>query len=498
LTARRINPDIMITVFFRNGQRAELPNATRVEAESFPVGPSGDLPTSGIACYDGDNNVVGRFLVGEIVGYAIAEARAGERPAPTDRPSDAAALHRALIDGLKSAGQIRTPPVEAAFRAIPRHLFLPGLALDRVYRDDAIPTKLLYNRAVSSSSQPAIMAIMLEQLGLEPGHRVLEIGAGTGYNAALMAHIVGETGRVTTVDIDEELVERARGHLAAAGFGGVQVVRGDGGLGYAEGAPYDRIILTVGSWDVVPAWREQLRPGGRLVLPLSIRGPERSVAFEHAEGYLTSVSVEPCGFMPLRGAFAGPRGRVQLGPDPSLYLVAEDPERVDAEATYELLTGPRRDWPTAVRITPPLEGRGLGLWLAAREPDIGQLVAEGSLVDGGIVPCLWRVSRPSYRVCSTAVLLGQSGLCALTGPPDQPPAGGPDGSESFELFVRSFGPDEGLAQQLVQQVAAWDAAGRPSTEGLRIRAYPSEVEYHPSANEAVVQKRWTRLVLDWP
>jgi protein-L-isoaspartate(D-aspartate) O-methyltransferase len=88
---------------------------------------------------------------------------------------------------------------------------------------------------------------------LAPGQRVLEIGAGTGYNAALMAHIVGGSGEVVTVDIERDLVDAARDHLEAAGFGRVRVVLGDGGDGHPGGAPYDRIILTVGAWDVAPA-----------------------------------------------------------------------------------------------------------------------------------------------------------------------------------------------------------------------------------------------------
>jgi protein-L-isoaspartate(D-aspartate) O-methyltransferase len=122
---------------------------------------------------------------------------------PLDKKNDRSTLPQALVDELKNKGAIRTTPVETAFRAVPRHLFVPGVALDEVYRDQSIPTKRLDGAIVSSSSQPAIMAVMLEQLALEPGHHVLEIGAGAGYNAALMAHIVGETGQVVTVDIDE-------------------------------------------------------------------------------------------------------------------------------------------------------------------------------------------------------------------------------------------------------------------------------------------------------
>src|SRR5881409_720853 len=170
------------------------------------------------------------------------------------------ALHRALIDELVRRNAIKDSRVEAAFRAVPRHLFLPDVPLAEAYRNEAIPTKIVDGEAVSSSSQPEIMAIMLEQLQLEPGHRVLEIGAGTGYNAALMAHIVGKSGQVVTVDIDEDIVESARQHLAAAGFERVQVVRADGASGYSEAAPYDRIILTVSAGDITPAWREQLKP----------------------------------------------------------------------------------------------------------------------------------------------------------------------------------------------------------------------------------------------
>jgi SAM-dependent methyltransferase len=123
-----------------------------------------------------------------------------------------------------------------------------------------IVTKEIDGMPVSECEQPAIVAVMLEQLGLEPGQRVLEIGAGTGQTAALMAHIVGESGQVITLDIEPDLVSSAREHLAAAGLARVQVVCADGAYGLPEAAPFDRIILTVGSPDITTAWREQLRP----------------------------------------------------------------------------------------------------------------------------------------------------------------------------------------------------------------------------------------------
>src|SRR5689334_7832237 len=110
-----------------------------------------------------------------------------ESPKPSKTAPE---LQHSLVEYLKQGGHLPSPSVEAAFRAVPRHLFLPDLELEKVYQDEAIPTKLQDEIPISSSSQPTIMAIMLEQLRLKPGQRVLEIGAGTGYNAALIAHIV--------------------------------------------------------------------------------------------------------------------------------------------------------------------------------------------------------------------------------------------------------------------------------------------------------------------
>jgi protein-L-isoaspartate(D-aspartate) O-methyltransferase len=420
-----------------------------------------------------------------------------------DNDRDASDLQQALVDQLKREGEIRSPRVEAAFRAVPRHLFLPDVPLSQVYSDEAIPTKHLDGRAVSSSSQPAIMAVMLEQLALEPGHRVLEIGAGTGFNAALMAQIVGDAGQVITIDIDDDIVTRAREHLSAAGIGRVQVVCCDGGFGYPEGAPYDRIILTVGAADIAPAWREQLKSDGRLVLPLSIRGPQESVAFERADGHLVSVSIEGCGFMMLRGALATRNTDEQLGPEPGLYLAAPDAKQIDTKAAFRWLTEPSHDWPTMVRVRRGEAFGGLRLWLALREPGYCDLYAVGEMAAREIVPDLveWAGQWPLHCTCG---LLGDAGLCVLAradGPssPVEEPARGaaPAADPAARVVIRSFGPDLTLAPYLAEQIRAWDAAGRPSIENLRIRAYPPDSAYVPASNEAVVQKQQTRLVLDW-
>src|SRR5262249_11059318 len=152
-----------------------------------------------------------------------------ERDIPVS-PDDQEAVTRRqqLVDLLKQGGCLADSAVEDAFRAVPRHLFLPGVPLEKVYADEAIPTKYHDGLPISSSSQPAVMATMLEQLEVHAGHHILEIGAGTGYNAALLATLAGEGGRVVTIDIDDDVVSAAQDHLRLAGFPHVRVIAGDG------------------------------------------------------------------------------------------------------------------------------------------------------------------------------------------------------------------------------------------------------------------------------
>lgn len=405
-------------------------------------------------------------------------------------------LHQSLVDQLKKEGHISTPSVEAAFRAVPRHLFLPNIPPEDVYRDLVIPTKFLHGSAISSSSQPTIMAIMLEQLQLQAGQRVLEIGAGTGYNAALLAHIVGDTGHVVTIDIDEDTVEGAREHLLAAGYERVQAVCSDGGLGYADAAPYDRIILTVGARDITPAWREQLKPAGRLVLPLMIRDPQVSVAFEQAQNHLVSVSLNACGFMTLRGAFAETSFYTQLSPEPALLLLLDECRPVDKEGIYQALHSPFQDIPTSIQVMTRDIYFRLVLWIALHDPRFCRLRAEGAMAERDLVPDLFGFSQG--KSCNTFGLFDATNVCVLMRSP-----GGlslvneANALAPFELYVRRFGPDDTLSQRLIELLTTWDEAGRPGEERLHIKAYPQDTNYSPTENDIVIHKRWTQLVLNW-
>jgi protein-L-isoaspartate(D-aspartate) O-methyltransferase len=414
-----------------------------------------------------------------------------------------------LVEQLKKANVFKTIAIEAAFLKVPRHLFLPGEPPDKVYSDVAIVVKRgEEGQWTSSSSQPAIMAIMLEQLNLKPGQRVLEIGTGTGFNAALIASIVGPSGTVVTVDIQPDLVEHARKCLDGAGYDWVQTVVGDGGFGHPDGAPYDRIILTVASDVIPPAWREQLASGGILVLPFAIVGPQLSVAFEKRGEELISVDSKACGFMPLQGTFAVTQEtRTQLGPDPRLFLLSEKGKElpVAADTILTWLSQESQDWASGVTVTRHELDWGLSSWLGlqelqAKQPTglIANLCAMGDLADQNIIPSLAGVGG-EWKAMYSGVLIEPDGMAALMRPPGQIAPfidmSHPDDQVPFELYVRKFGLGTNAEQRLLEYVQHWDQAGRLTSLGWHIRGIPAETEYHLAPGEFLVNKPWTKLIV---
>jgi protein-L-isoaspartate(D-aspartate) O-methyltransferase len=417
-----------------------------------------------------------------------------QRDRATD-PTDIERLHNAQVAQLLVGGSIRSTSVAAAFRAVPRHLFLPSIPPEKVYRDEAIVTKVEEKVPLSSSSQPSLMAMMLEQLGLEPGHRVLEIGTATGYNAALMAHIVGPTGHVVTIDIDEDLVEGAREHLAAAGYPDVEVTCRDGGYGWPEGAPYDRIILTVGSWDIAPAWIEQLAPGGRLVIPLALVGQtQESVAFEWRGDHLESVSTRICGFIHLRGDYRRPEERtIDLpGMKANLMPAHGDQRELDPGRIGEMLGGGHKDIETGIEVSPREAFFRLMRWMELRAPGvIGLRAAEE---DATAIP--WVIGKPG-KFSLTFGLAEEESAAFLSHPPEVLPPEELEDRKPFPLWIRSYGTPE-AAESLLKTVTAWETGGRlTSGPGFRVRAYPDRTKYRREPGDMVIEKDHVLLALTW-
>lgn len=245
----------------------------------------------------------------------------------------------ALLDKLRKAGRFTHPRIESAFQQVPRHLFLPGVPIEKAYADEAVPIKTdPSGLVISSSSQPTMMAIMFDQLGLQPGDNVLEIGTATGYNAALMREMVGEDGRITSIELDHDLAEQARKNLQTALVSGVQVVQADGILGYAPRAAYDAIVVTAGIWDIPLTWKRQLKQEGRIVAPIWLNGVQVSARFDlQPDGTFLSTDNRPCAFVYLRGEAAGPDMRRRVG-STSLYLISDGTSKLDTVALHTLLS----------------------------------------------------------------------------------------------------------------------------------------------------------------
>ncbi|MFE7772925.1 methyltransferase domain-containing protein [Streptomyces sp. NPDC057445] len=232
----------------------------------------------------------------------------------------AAEVRQALVRRIAATGVLDDPAWRAAFGEVPRHLFVPYYFVSTfagyerlwsgdpdpvrrerwlrgAYADGPLATRVRDGELVSSSSQPSLMARMLDELEIGDGHRVLEIGAGTGYNAALLSHRLGEE-LVTTVELDPEITDSARAHLAAAGYHPT-VISGDGARGCPQRAPFDRIIVTCALPSVPQAWLRQCRPGAGILAPLAGGLVVLRVGdADHAEGNFLHT---PAYFVPLRG-----------------------------------------------------------------------------------------------------------------------------------------------------------------------------------------------------
>ncbi|GAB4514514.1 MAG: hypothetical protein OHK0046_16700 [Anaerolineae bacterium] len=408
---------------------------------------------------------------------------------------DLTTLQATLVQRLKEGGAIQSRVVENAFQSVQRHQFLPGVELERVYSDTVIPTKRdTTGDTISSSSQPAIMAIMLEQLGLKAGQRVLEIGSGTGYNAALMAHIVGRRGQIYSLELDSDLAASARQHLTAAGVENVKVINTDGVAGYPAHAPYDRIILTVSTADISPTWREQLSPKGRLVMPLILGTRQVAVAFEHMGDHLRSVSLTPCGFMPMRGAFAPANETVRYDVAPNVEASVHHGVPTSGEAIHTLLTGPYEDIPTVLTLT-ALQASASALWMELHQDNHIVLNASGAAATpGGLVPYLYGVQG---RNCASTGVISEHGLALLTRQPNTPLPEKSDWETAFIVHVRGYGNHTGLVQRLIDQVAKWDAQQQPSTRNMVIRIYPRNHTYEPLPDEVVISRTWNDIIISW-
>ncbi|MEU4179432.1 methyltransferase, FxLD system [Streptomyces sp. NPDC026589] len=408
----------------------------------------------------------------------------------TTPASDAERLRNALVDQLHADGIARTPAVETALRAVPRHVFVPDVPIEDAYAN--APVHIKYDTdgsSISCASQPGVVALMLDQLDARPGERVLELGAGTGYNAGLLAHLVGESGHVTTLDVDDDLVEGARAHLSAAGTTNVEAMTRDGALGYAEGAPYDRIIATVGAHGVPHAWLQQLAPGGRLLVPQRLKGTvSRSIAYEQRDGRWVSLGSEMNTFMPLRRGIADDdRQVIPLSADGTVRLQAPAGQKVDAEALAGVLHEPSTEEWTGMTFRAMESPEWMELFLTCSLPSglIRMLFpqsAKGTLL-----------TEDPYPSSTAAVDKGAVTYLARRLSEKKTLEGG----KLWEFGVIGHGPgSDELAARVAAAIRVWD---------LEYRGREATFEIQPLDSPAIEQRAdlfalvtpLNRIVVDW-
>ncbi|MEV0883586.1 methyltransferase, FxLD system [Streptomyces microflavus] len=408
----------------------------------------------------------------------------------TTPTSDAERLRNALVDQLRADGSVRTSAVETALRTVPRHVFVPDVPLEDAYAN--APVHIKYDTdgsSISCASQPGVVALMLDQLDCREGERVLELGAGTGYNAGLLAHLVGESGHVTTLDVDDDLVEGARAQLSAAGITNVETVTRDGALGYEEGAPYDRIIATVGAHGVPHAWLQQLAPGGRLLVPQRLKGTvSRSIAYEQRDGRWMSLGSEMNTFMPLRRGIADDDRRViPLSTDGTVRLQAPAGQKIDAETLAGVLHQPRTEEWTGMTVRAMESPEWMELFLTCSLPSglirmLFPQAAKGTLL-----------TEDPYPSSAAAVDKGAVTYLARRLSEKKTPEGG----KLWEFGVIGHGPgSDELAAKAAAAIRTWD---------LEYRDREAAFELQPLDAPAIEQRAGlfaldtplNRIVVDW-
>ncbi|MET8298489.1 methyltransferase domain-containing protein [Streptomyces sp. NPDC005180] len=332
----------------------------------------------------------------------------------TDTDADAAAARAALVKTLVEAGDLTSPGWRAAFEKVPRHLFVPfffdhdgsRIAGDddstrerwfaAVHEDRALVTHRTGGTASSSSSQPSLMAAMLEALDVADGMSVLEIGAGTGYNAGLLAHRLGDE-KVVTIDVATDITGPAAERLSAAGFH-PRVITGDGAAGWPGRAPYDRIIATCRLDHVPPALVAQLAETGFILAPLGsalVRiyrtGPDT------AEGRFLPGGAF---FMPLRrdgeGGAPARRPTLPTGPNRPSAL----PAAAVGDNAYRFLASivePGLTWQYDLDVDRQI----IGARAWAADGSVAALQADGTVAETG-PRRIWTALEDAYRMYAIA------------------------------------------------------------------------------------------------
>lgn len=373
----------------------------------------------------------------------------------TATAASAEGLRAQMVDRIL-AGQSLTPTVEAALRRVERHRYVSHTPLSNAYDETAVITHTFPDGIhLSCASEPTIVAAMLNALDAQPGQRIMEIGAGTGYNAALLATLTASGGEITTIDINSDVTANARRNLDNTGYTHVRVITRDGADGAAEHGPYDRIIVTVGAWDIPPAWWDQLIPGGRLVVPLRWRGTTRAVSLVKQPDHWASDWMFLCGFVPMLGQHGERNATIDPAGLVTLHYDAD--QTIDVKALQGVLDRSKSIlWSDAtVHSEEPFDR--IWLRLSVADDHTVRIQADQQAVTSGLC-------TPAIATRTPALAVGDSLAYFTIRRTDTEPG-------RWQLGAIGHGPKGGqLTARVVEQINAWDL---DRTADPELDAYPT-------------------------
>ncbi|MYT40099.1 methyltransferase, FxLD system [Streptomyces sp. SID8356] len=405
----------------------------------------------------------------------------------TVEPDEATRLRNKVVDELRAGGNISSSEIEAVMRKVPRHAFIPDTPLDRAYDTyAAVITKTdEHGVQLSSVSAPQIQAMMLDQAQVKPGMRVLEIGSG-GLNAAYLAELVGEHGEVVTVDIDPVVTERAHRLLNEHGYDRVRVLTADAAEPIPELGEVDVVMVTAGAWDIAPAWTAQLKQGGRLVVPLRMRGLTRSVAFTQIPGehgpYLESVSALICGFVPMQGSTAHREELLLVNGTPEIGLKFDDGLPADPHRLDNAVTFPRHELWTGVVVGLSELIDTLQMAMAISLPGFCTMAVDEDLDTGLVAPVNKRFALAAVEDDTFAYLVTRR----------------TEDNKHIEYGVHALGPNaKQFAGQVADVLRDWEASRRGGPSPV-IRVYPVNTSDDQIPAGRVIDKVHSRVSLSWP
>ncbi len=368
-----------------------------------------------------------------------------------------------------------SPAVEEAFRATPRHHFIhryrdwktdewqtvtpETLAhhLPMLYSNNAIGLWGDDESTPSTISQPSLVLYMLELLQLEPGQRVFELGAGSGWNAAMMGRLVAPGGQVYSVEIIPEMAQAAADNVAALGIDNVSILQGDGAAGYAAGAPYDRAIFTAGAYDLPACLHAQLRTDALLLFVLKqAEGGDTLFLLRKTGDHFTSLDALPVGFVPM----TGPHALATQPPQPLVALPGWAELQAQEIQRRAFWWGGRREANFLLRT------RGIRSFLALVEPwfrTFTMKTAEGEVQE---IFGLWDAESGSLTIAAPEELITYGNLAT---------------HDRLGTWLRR-----------------WIELGMPAADSFALQIYPADATVTPGYNEWLVRRQESQFLWSLP